>query len=136
MVAQQFLCSVALYWDWLPCGGSSAAKLLRNLVAMNGIIATSGSFSVSDIPRSIEFEPFKILDHLTNGWCERRALLPLRYLLEAYPGVLAHTDQQFELVEALKKVKAPCRDDLTQEELQLVRQACDFFEERLRSRVI
>ena len=53
---------------------------------MNGIIATSDSFSVSDIPRSIEFEPFKILDHLINGWCERRALRPLRYLLDAYPG--------------------------------------------------
>jgi hypothetical protein len=103
---------------------------------MNGIIATSDSFSVSDIPRSIEFEPFKILDHLINGWCERRALRPLRYLLDAYPGVLAHTDQQFELVEALKKVKALCRDDLTQEERRLVTQAHDFFEERLRICVI
>ena len=103
---------------------------------MNGIIATFDSFSGTDIPRSIEFEPFKILDHLINGWCERRALRPLRYLLDAYPGVLAHTDQHFELVEALKKVKALCRDDLTQEERHLVGQACDFFEERLRSRVI
>jgi hypothetical protein len=102
---------------------------------MNGIIATSDSFSVSDIPRSIEFEPFKILDHLINGWGERRALRPLRYLLDAYPGVLAHTEQ-FELVEALKKVKALCPDDLTPEERHLVMQACDFFEERLRARVI
>jgi hypothetical protein len=37
-------------------------------------------------------------------------------LLDAYPGVLAHTEQQLELVEALKKVKALCRDDLTPEE--------------------
>ena len=103
---------------------------------MNGIIATSDSFSVSDIPRSIEFEPFKILDHLINGWCERRALRPLRYLLDAYPGVLAYTDQQFELVEALKKVRALCRDHLTPEERHLVRQVCDFLEERLRARVI
>ena len=102
---------------------------------MNGIIATS-DFSVSDIPRSIEFEPFKILDHLITGWCERRALRPLGYLLDAYPGVLAHTDQQFELVEALKNVKALCANDLTQEEQHLVRQASDFFEERLRARVI
>src|SRR5262245_31060550 len=90
-------------------------------VAMNGIFATSDSFSVGDIPRSIEFEPFKILDHLINRWCERRALRPLRYLLDGYPGVLAHTDQQFELVEALKKVNALCRDDLTQEERHFVR---------------
>jgi hypothetical protein len=49
---------------------------------MNGIIATSDSFSLGDISRSIEFEPFKILDGLINSWCERRALRPLRYLLE------------------------------------------------------
>ena len=54
----------------------------------------------------------------------------------AYPEVLAHTDLQFELLEALKKVKALCRDDLTQEERRLVTQAHDFFEERLRIRVI
>jgi hypothetical protein len=103
---------------------------------MNGIIATSNPFSLGDISRSIEFEPFKILDDLINGWCERRALRPLRYLLGAYPGVLAHTDLQFELLEALKKVRAFCRDDLTQEERRLVTQAHDFFEERLRTRVI
>ena len=103
---------------------------------MNEIIATSSSFSVSNIPRSFEFEPLKILDRLINGWCERRALRPLRYLLDAYPGVFAHSDEQFELVEALKKVKALCRNDLTQEERRLVSQVCDFFEERLRTRVI
>ena len=103
---------------------------------MNEIIATSDSFSVSDIPCSIEFEPFKILDHLITEWCERRALGPLRYLLDAYPRFLAHTDRQFELVEALKKVKVLCGDDLTQQERHLVRQAYDFFEERLRARVI
>ena len=102
---------------------------------MNGIIVTSDFSSVSHVPRSIEFKPFKILEHLINSWCERRALRPLRYLLPAY-GVSAHTDQQFELVEALKKVKALCRDDLRQVERHLVRQACDFFEERLRARVI
>jgi hypothetical protein len=107
-----------------------------SLVAMNGIIAASDSFSLGDISRSVEFEPFKILDDLINSWCERRALRPLRYLLGAYPEVLAHTDLQFELLEALKKVKALCRDDLTQEERRLVRQAHDFFEERLRIRVI
>jgi hypothetical protein len=136
MAAQQFLCSVALYSAWLRCGANWVAKLPRNLVAMNGIIATSDSFSVGVIPRSIEPEPFKILDGLINSWCERRALRPLRYLLRAYPGVLAHTDQQFELLEALKKVKALCHDDLTPEERRLVTQAHDFFEERLRICVI
>jgi hypothetical protein len=93
-------------------------------------------FSLGDNSRSVEFEPFKILDGLINSWCERRALRPLRYLLGAYPEVLADTDLQFELLEALKKVKALCRDDLTQEERRLLTQAHDFFEERLRIRVI
>jgi hypothetical protein len=103
---------------------------------MNGIIAASDSFSLGGISRSVEFEPFKILDGLINSWCERRALRPLRYLLGAYPQVLANTHLQFELLEALKKVKALCRDDLTQEERRLVAQAHNFFEERLRTRVI
>jgi hypothetical protein len=103
---------------------------------MNESIATAESLSLNDIPHAVEFEPFKILDVLINDWCERRALRPLRYLLDAYPGVLAHNEQQFELFEALKKVKTLCRDDLTPEERHLVRQTCDFFEERLRTRVI
>ena len=103
---------------------------------MNGTIATADSFPIREIPRSVEFEPFKILDVLINDWCERRALRPLRYLLPAYRGASAHTDLQFELLEALKKVKALGRNDLTQEERRLVRQVHDFFEERLRIRVI
>src|SRR5215470_13347751 len=79
--------------------------------------------SLTDTPYSMELNFIKTLDGLLNGWCERRALRPLAYLLPAYPGVLAHTDQQFQLLEALKNLKALCRDDLTQEELQLVTRA-------------
>jgi hypothetical protein len=57
-------------------------------------------------------------------------------LLRAYPGVLAHTDQQFQLLEALKNLKSLGRDHLTSEELRLVTQAHNFLEERLRTRVI
>jgi hypothetical protein len=84
----------------------------------------------------MELNFLKTLDGLINGWCERRALRPLAYLLAAYPGVLAHSDQQFQLLEALKNLKALCRDDLTQEELQLVTRAHDFLNERLRACVI
>jgi hypothetical protein len=91
--------------------------------------------SLADIPHSIEFNLFKTLDGLINGWCERRELRPL-YLLHAYPGVLAHTDKQFQLLEALKNVKRLCRDYLTPEELRLVTQAHNFLEERLQTRVI
>ena len=88
------------------------------------------------VPRSIEFDLFKTLDTLIDRWCERRALKPLSYILRAYPGVLAHTDQKFELLDTLKDVKGLCRDDLTAEERQLITKAHDFLEERLNTRVI
>jgi hypothetical protein len=84
----------------------------------------------------MELNLFKTLDGLINGWCERRALRPLAYLLPAYPGVLANTDQQFQLFEALKNLKRLCRDHLTPEELRLVTRAHDFLDERLRACVI
>ena len=92
--------------------------------------------SLADTPYSIEVDLFKTLDGLINGWCERRALRPLAYLLPAYPGVLVHTDQQFQLLEALKNLKRLSLDHLTPEELRLVTQAHDFLDERLRACVI
>ena len=83
----------------------------------------------------MEFNLFKTLDGLINGWCERRELRPL-YLLRVYPGVLAHTDKQFQLLEALKNLKRLCCDYLTPEELRLVTQAYNFLEEQLRARII
>ena len=79
-----------------------------------------------------DFDLFKTLDALIDAWCERGALRPLHYLLRAYPAVLAHTDQKFELLDALKDVKGLCRDDLTSEEKRQVQRAHDFMEERLR----
>jgi hypothetical protein len=104
-------------------------------LAIDAIRGSSLS-SLADIPHSMEFNLFKTLDGLINGWCERRALRPLGYLLRAYPGVLAHTDEQLHLLEALKNLKRLCRDYLTPEELRLVTQAHNFLEERLRTRVI
>ena len=92
--------------------------------------------SLDDIPHSMEFNLFKTLDGLINGWCERRALRPLAYLLPAYPGVFVHADQQFQLLEALKNLKKLCRDRLTPEELRLITQAHNFLDERLRTQVI
>ena len=92
--------------------------------------------SLGDIPHAMEFNFFKTLDGLINGWCERRALHPLSYLLPAYSGILARTHQQFQLLEALKNLKRLCRDYLTLEELRLVTQAHNFLEERLWTRII
>jgi hypothetical protein len=92
--------------------------------------------SLADTPYLMELNLFKTLDDLINIWCERRALLPLAYLLPAYPGVSAHTDQQFQLLEALKNLKRLCLDHLTPQELRLVTQAHDFLDGRLRTCVI
>jgi hypothetical protein len=92
--------------------------------------------SLADIPHSMEFNLLKTLDGLINGWCERRELRPLGYLLPAYPGVLTHTHEQFQLLEALKNLKRLRRDYLTPEELRLVTQAHNFLEERVRTRII
>ena len=99
-------------------------------------VRRSSPSSLADIPHSTEFNLLKTLDGLINGWCERRALRPLGYLLRAYPGVLAHTDEQFQLLEALKNLKRLCRDYLTPEELRLVMPAHNFLEERLWTRII
>jgi len=76
MAAQQFLCSVSL--ARLGCLAAQI-ELLKirgiSLVALNGIIATSDSFSLGDISRSVEFEPFKILDGLIiHGSFSRHSL--------------------------------------------------------------
>ena len=84
----------------------------------------------------MEFNLFKTLDGLINGWCERRALRPLAYLLPAYSGVLVHTDQQFQLLEALKNLNRLCPDHLTSEESRLVTQALNLLDKQLRTRVI
>ena len=76
----------------------------------------------------------KILDTLIDGWCERRAIRPLKYLLRAYPGPLAHTDHLYELLDALKDVKDLCRDDLTPEERQMLNKADNTLEDSLGTR--
>jgi hypothetical protein len=88
------------------------------------------------LPRSMQLDLFKTLDALIDAWCERRALKPLHYILRAYPTVIAHTDQKFELLDALKDVKGLCRDDLTPAERQLVAKAHDFLEDRLNTHLM
>ena len=78
----------------------------------------------------------KSLDSLIDGWCERRAIRPLQYLLRAYPGPLAHTDQQYELLDALKDVKGLCREDLTPEERRMVNEVHNTLEDSLAARNI
>jgi hypothetical protein len=103
-------------------------------LAIDAIRGSSLS-SLADLPHSMEFNLFKTLDGLINGWGQRRELRPI-YLLRVYPGVSMDTDKQFQLLEALKNLKRLGRGYLTPEELRLVTQAHNFLEERLRARVI
>jgi hypothetical protein len=77
------------------------------------------------------------LDWLIDQWCERRELRPLQFLLRAYPGALAHTDQFGELLDALRDVKGLYRDKLKPEEpavvISLINELEDFIRMRLRS---
>jgi hypothetical protein len=74
------------------------------------------------------------LNWLTDQWCERRALHPLRFLLAAYPGVLAHTDQFGFLLERLRDVKGLCRNELTSQELTYVISAINELEDFMKVR--
>ena len=80
---------------------------------------------------------YQKLDWLIDAWCERRALRPLRFLLRAYPGALAHTDQFGDLLDALRDVKGLCRNELSQEELghviSSINELEDFMKQRLGS---
>lgn len=76
------------------------------------------------------------LDWLIDQWCERRAILPLKYILRAYPSVLAHTDQLGDLLEALRDVKGFCRNELTQRELDCVISSIDELESAMNQKVV
>jgi hypothetical protein len=73
------------------------------------------------------------LNTLIDRWCERRGIRPLQLLLRAYPSPLAHADQMFELLDALKDVKGLCRAELAEQELRMVIEAQNAIEEALKS---
>src|SRR6266480_4674207 len=77
-----------------PIGGAPDSMTASNL-AIESVRGSSLS-SLDGIPQSMELKLLTTLDGLIDSWCESRALRPLAYLLPAYPGALAHTDQQFQ----------------------------------------
>lgn len=52
-----------------------------------------------------------MVDALIDGWCERRALKPLRYVLPHWP-TNGLTDGVQEAWTAFRHVRAMCRDEL------------------------
>jgi len=74
---------------------------------------------------------YQNIDTLIDRWCQRRALKPLAILHPKYVTVLAHADQKFELLEALRDVKGLCRKELTTEEIELLIPALNALEDSL-----
>lgn len=60
------------------------------------------------------------IDELINSWCGRRALKPLRFILESYPLGSGLTDEWFAVLESLKNIKGLCGSELTNEEKKLL----------------
>jgi len=57
---------------------------------------------------------------LLNGWCDRRALQPLRIVLPHYPMSNGFTDELTELARALKTVRAQLGATLPPQEFDKV----------------
>jgi hypothetical protein len=55
---------------------------------------------------------FTLLDDLIDGWCERRALNPLRYILPAYPPAKGLTDEWRRLYDAVRDIRALSKGEL------------------------
>lgn len=61
-------------------------------------------------------ELFGLLDRLVDGWCERRALRPLRILLRAYPMASPLSDGWHELRGALRDLRCLREPDVSESE--------------------
>jgi hypothetical protein len=59
-------------------------------------------------------ELFALLDGLVDGWCERRALRPLRILLRTYPMVSPLSDSWHELRGALRDLRCLREPDISE----------------------
>ena len=75
-----------------------------------------------------------ILDGLVDGWCERRALNPLRRILPAYPLANNLTDGCHMLYDALRDVRAFCHEELSVAEQQQLGEAIVIMQNVLENR--
>jgi hypothetical protein len=52
------------------------------------------------------------ISRLIDGWCERRALRPLRIILPHWPPMNGFTDELQRIWAAMRHLRAMCCDDL------------------------
>ncbi len=67
--------------------------------------------------------PAKIIEEverLVGAWCDRRSLRALRAILSGWPLTSGLTDDWGNLLDALEKVRAFARDELTENEARAV----------------
>jgi hypothetical protein len=74
---------------------------------------------VKDIADNAEF--FVVLRRVIDAWCDRRALRPLSLILGPYLAFDGLTDTWGKLLTALKTVSAHCQKDISEAELDRVR---------------
>jgi len=67
-------------------------------------------------------EFFAALKSLIYSWCDRRALNPLARVLGPYVAFAGLTDSWGELLDALKTIDASCRRDISESEMDTLRE--------------
>jgi hypothetical protein len=80
-------------------------------------------------------EIFQKTDALIDGWCERRALKPLRFILKAYPLSSGLTDEWGALLDSLKDIKGLCGSELTDEEKRILVELVNVVEDVVYRRI-
>jgi hypothetical protein len=74
-----------------------------------------------------------VMQSLTDSLCERRALSPLKYLLEGWPMVMATSDEWHALWSALRNLRGVASPQLTVAERTLVDQAYRIVDRSIRA---
>jgi hypothetical protein len=102
-------------------GGVPSLELIDDVAALSGKLRH---------PAWVAEDPNTVVDLLVDRWCERRALSPLRYILDAWPNY-GLTDGYGALRDALAKVRSVSRDELEATESELAHLAQNGIERLL-----
>ena len=84
-------------------------------------------------PAPADPELGSILRDLVGRWCDRRALDPLRYLLDAYPFYMGTSDEWHKLGSALRNVRGLGPETLPNSERELVENALRMVDRAIRA---
>jgi hypothetical protein len=74
-----------------------------------------------------------IMQSLTASLCDRRALGPLKHLLEGWPMIMATSDEWHALWSALRNLRGVASPELTATERALVEEAYHLVDRSIRA---